>query len=224
VTRWSVVALVVATLAPLVPVSAEQSPATLSQGVANTHIARWHAFIAEAARRFNVPEDWIIAVMVAESGGRTTSNRRPITSPAGAMGLMQLMPRTWAVIRARLELGHDPYEPRDNILAGTYYLRLMYDRFGYRGLFAAYNAGPGRYADYVRRGRPLPSETRNYLAAVAGASTPVDADQPARVDALFFVPHSEIAASGATSPVETLFVQLGTPGDIDDEDDVVTSK
>lgn len=223
-TRWSVVALIVATLASLAPVSAEQSPAALSQDVANAHIARWHAFIAEAARRFDVPEDWVIAVMVAESGGRTTSNGRPITSPAGAMGLMQLMPRTWAIMRARLGLGHDPYEPRDNILAGTCYLRLMYDRFGYPGLFAAYNAGPGRYADYIRRGRALPGETRNYLAAVTGTPTRVDADQPARMNALFFVRHAETAASGAMSSVGTLFVQHGASDDIVDGDNAATSR
>jgi hypothetical protein len=45
----------------------------------------------------------------------------------------------------------DPHAPRDNILAGTLYLRLMYDRFGYPGLFGAYNAGPGRYASYLAR-------------------------------------------------------------------------
>src|SRR3546814_9015860 len=61
-------------------------------------------------------------------------------------------------MRARLGLGNDPHAPRDNILAGTYYLRLMYDCFGYPGLFGAYNAGPARYAAFVRTGRALPAE------------------------------------------------------------------
>src|SRR5690606_29476962 len=78
-------------------------------------------------------------------------------------------PGTWAEMRARLGLGSDPHAPRDNILAGTLYLRLMYDRFGYPGLFGAYNAGPGRYAEHVRTGRTLPGETRAYLADLAGA-------------------------------------------------------
>src|SRR3546814_3659112 len=76
-------------------------------------------------------------------------------------------------MRSRLGLGHDPQAPRDNILAGTYYLRLMYDRFGYPGLFGAYNAGPGRYAAFVTKGRPLPLETRAYVAGIAGSAAPV---------------------------------------------------
>jgi hypothetical protein len=87
------------------------------------------------------------------------------------MGLMQLMPDTWREMRARLGLDTDPHEPRDNILAGTAYLRSMYDRFGYPGLFAAYNAGPARYAEHLATGRRLPAETVSYVAAVAGTST-----------------------------------------------------
>ena len=80
---------------------------------------------------------------------------------------MQLMPDTWTAMRARLGLGGDPDDPRDNIVAGTAYLRLLYDRFGYPGLFAAYNAGPGRWAAYLQNGRPLPGETIGYLGRVA---------------------------------------------------------
>jgi soluble lytic murein transglycosylase-like protein len=71
-------------------------------------------------------------------------------------------------MRARLGLGRDPHDPRDNILAGTYYLRLMHDRFGYPGLFGAYNAGPGRYAAWLAGRSGLPGETRAYIATVAG--------------------------------------------------------
>ncbi len=110
--------------------------------------------------------------MIAESGGRTTWNGRPTVSHAGAMGLMQLMPATWTEMRRRLRLGHDPHAPRDNILAGTLYLRLMHDRFGYPGLFAAYNAGPARYAAYLEGRRSLPGETRDYLQKVAQTQTP----------------------------------------------------
>ncbi|MGQ2930461.1 MAG: lytic transglycosylase domain-containing protein [Sphingopyxis sp.] len=120
--------------------------------------------------RFGVPVPWIERVMVAESGGRTLWNGRPTVSHAGAMGLMQLMPSTWAEMRRRLGLGRDPHAPRDNILAGTLYLRLMYDRFGYPGLFGAYNAGPARYAAYLEGRRALPGETRDYLRKVAGSS------------------------------------------------------
>src|SRR3546814_15201519 len=88
--------------------------------------------------------------MRAESGGHTMLDGRPITSRAGAMGLMQLMPASYADMRRRLDLGPNPHDPRDNIRAGTFYLRLMYERFGYPGLFAAYNAGPARYAAHLR--------------------------------------------------------------------------
>lgn len=132
-------------------------------------VERWRPHIDEASARFGVPVEWIERVMRAESGGRTTLAGRPIVSSAGAMGLMQLMPGTWAAMRARLGLGPDPHAPRDNIMAGTFYLRLMYDRFGYPGLFGAYNAGPGRYAAYLEGKRGLPGETRAYVAAVAGS-------------------------------------------------------
>lgn len=124
-------------------------------------VDRYGAFIAEAAHRFGVPEHWIRAVMRVESAG----DMRAISS-AGALGLMQIMPATWAELRARYGLGNDPYDPRDNIMAGAAYLREMHDRYGSPGFLAAYNAGPGRYEQYLA-GRPLPAETRAYVAALA---------------------------------------------------------
>ena len=118
--------------------------------------------LAEASQRFGIPDAWIRAVMRAESAG----DLRAISS-AGAMGLMQIMPDTWADLRVRHRLGSDPYDPRDNILAGTAYLREMHDRYGSPGFLAAYNAGPGRYEEYLSAGRPLPAETRDYVAALA---------------------------------------------------------
>lgn len=156
---------------------------------------RWTPHVAEASARFGVPAEWIRRVMRAESGGRTTLGGRPVVSSAGAMGLMQLMPGTWRDMRARFGLGRDPHDPRDNILAGTAYLRLMYDRFGYPGLFAAYNAGPVRYARHLATGRPLPSETVAYMAAVAGAGrTPIPLRPAPGNSPLFAVPAR--AASG----------------------------
>ena len=129
---------------------------------------RWHELIEAASTRFGVPARWIEQVIRAESRGQTTLNGRPIRSSAGAMGLMQLMPETWATMRVRLGLGTDPDDPHDNIFAGTFFLRLMYQRFGYPGLFGAYNAGPSRYAAYLAGARALPTETRAYLATLAG--------------------------------------------------------
>ena len=118
--------------------------------------------VAEASQRFGIPEGWIYAVMRTESAGRIGA-----VSSAGAMGLMQLMPGTWARQRARFGLGADPFDPRDNILAGTSYLREMYDSYGATGMLAAYNAGPGRYEEWRDDGRPLPAETRAYVARIA---------------------------------------------------------
>lgn len=120
------------------------------------------AHVAEAAQRFGLPEGWIYAVMRTESAGRVGA-----VSSAGAMGLMQLMPGTWARQRAWFGLGADPFDPRDNIMAGTSYLREMYDSYGASGFLAAYNAGPGRYEQWRDRGRPLPAETRTYVAKIA---------------------------------------------------------
>jgi hypothetical protein len=131
---------------------------------------RWAAPIAEASARFQLPKAWIGAVILAESGGRTELGGRPIVSPAGAMGLMQLMPATWSEMRDQHGLGPDPNDPRDNILAGSAFLRAMYDRFGFPGMFAAYNAGPARYADYLATGRPLPAETVRYMAKTVSGS------------------------------------------------------
>jgi soluble lytic murein transglycosylase-like protein len=132
-------------------------------------MARWQPLIDLAARRCGVPAAWIASVMRAESGGRTQLGGRPIVSPKGAMGLMQLMPATWAELRRVHGLGNDPHDPHDNIVAGACYLEQMHARFGHPGLFAAYNAGPGRYAAY-RAGRArLPRETRTYLARVTTA-------------------------------------------------------
>lgn len=132
----------------------------------------WQPFVTEAARRFAVPEAWIMRVIRAESAGMTHVGGAPIRSRVGAMGLMQLMPATWANMRDTHRLGTDPDDPRDNILAGTAYLRMMFDRFGYPGLFGAYNAGPARYAAHRDRGRALPLETRLYMAKITGDTAP----------------------------------------------------
>jgi soluble lytic murein transglycosylase-like protein len=122
--------------------------------------------VADAARRFGIPEAWIWAVMCVESAG----NARAV-SRAGAIGLMQIMPGTWAQLRARHGLGTDPFDVRDNIMAGAAYLRDMHDRYGNASaMLAAYNAGPGRYDDYLSRGRSLPAETVAYLARLGSVT------------------------------------------------------
>lgn len=126
-------------------------------------INRWEPYIKEASARYSIPEKWIRTVIRIESGGRTTWSGRPITSNAGAMGVMQLEGGTYKEISARNGLGSNPYNVRDNILAGTAYLRELYKRFGYPQLFEAYNAGPGVCEKHIKNGVSLPAETANYV-------------------------------------------------------------
>ncbi|MGQ3302339.1 lytic transglycosylase domain-containing protein [Reyranella sp.] len=141
---------------------ARAEPATAFISKTAPDDAPYADFVREAAQRFGVPASWIGAVMTIESGGDVRA-----LSPKGAMGLMQVMPETWAGLRVRHGLGDDPYDPRDNIRAGAAYLRELHERYGSPGFLAAYNAGPGRYDEHLATGRALPYETQLYLATLA---------------------------------------------------------
>ena len=127
----------------------------------------WGPYIREAASRYAIPERWIREVMRQESGGHEYLNGEPITSAAGAMGLMQVMPATYAELAGRYGLGGDPYDPHDNIMAGSAYISELAARYGSPGFLAAYNAGPGRLDDYMAGRSSLPNETLAYLDNVA---------------------------------------------------------
>lgn len=116
--------------------------------------------IARASSRYGVEPGLIRAVIRAESNFNPSA-----LSPAGAQGLMQLMPGT-----ARGLGVTDPFDPEQNVMAGTRYLRQMLDRYDgdLDSALAAYNWGPG---NVDRRGRTLPRETRNYLSTVKGYYT-----------------------------------------------------
>ena len=198
-------------LSGLIPAAPGASPAgaQLASAERPSRSDPYGAFITEAAQRFGVPEAWIRAVMRVESAGDV----RAISS-AGAMGLMQIMPATWAELRVRHRLGSNPYDPRDNILAGAAYLRDMHDRYGSPGFLAAYNAGPGRYEEYLA-GRPLPAETRAYVTTLApivgggelaGPVVVAAADPLAWTRAPLFVVQS--AGSGPAAPTQS----EGAPG------------
>jgi hypothetical protein len=151
------------TIALLIPAAAAAGGQPVAAPSASAPAAdRFAVFVSDAARRFGIPEAWIRAVMRFESGGQVRA-----TSPKGAIGLMQLMPGTWSDLSLRYGLGDDPFDPHDNITAGAGYLRELHDRYGAPGFLAAYNAGPARYEDHLATGRPLPAETRAYVAAVA---------------------------------------------------------
>ena len=168
---------------------------------------RIERFVAEAALRFGIPASWIKTIMQAESRGDVRA-----VSPKGAMGLMQIMPQTWADLRSRYGLGPNPFDPHDNILAGAGYLRELHDRYGAAGFLAAYNAGPGRYEDYLANGRPLPVETQAYVAALAPLLRD-DGSAPANVitaiirswtsSPLFPMRANDGSSTGAASPGDT---------------------
>jgi soluble lytic murein transglycosylase-like protein len=155
--RFGIIAA--ASVATSFPVPAHAAPASAASA---GDAVRWQSFIDEAASRFSVPASWIRAVIRIESNGNPKA-----LSPKGAVGLMQLMPDTYAESRVRYRLGDDPKDPHDNIIAGTAYLRDMHERFGQKGFIAAYNAGPQRYEDHLATGRPLPDETLAYVAKLA---------------------------------------------------------
>ncbi|WP_053240020.1 lytic transglycosylase domain-containing protein [Pleomorphomonas koreensis] len=169
------------------PVSTSAEPSTVSRP-SQRDVFGEH--IAEAAQRFELPATWIRAVMRTESDGDPRA-----TSPKGAMGLMQIMPETWAELRIRYRLGDDAYDPHDNVIAGAAYIRELFDRYGSPGWIAAYNAGPGRYEASLK-GRLLPAETRTYVDAVApnldgdgdaGATIIAAADPFAWISASLFI-------------------------------------
>lgn len=141
---------------------ANAQPVAAAQSAVTSKSDRIERFVAEAVLRFGIPASWIKAVMQAESRGAVRA-----VSSKGAMGLMQIMPQTWADLRSRYGFGANPFDPHDNILAGAAYLRELHDRYGAAGFLAAYNAGPGRYEDHLASGRPLPLETQAYVAALA---------------------------------------------------------
>jgi hypothetical protein len=158
-----------------------------------------------------VPVRWIRAVLDVE-----TAQDMRAKSPKGAMGLMQIMPATWAELRERYDLGNNPYDPRDNILAGTAYLRDLHDRYGSPGFLAAYNAGPGRYEEHLT-GRPLPAETKAYLqklvpligsdiaasSAVAGLGPPAAALFVARFESTNTADPQQSGRSSNRAPAAT---------------------
>lgn len=199
--RRMAVAFAMFTVLPGMSAAAHAEPPS-ENPVANAPFAE---MVADAARRFGLPEAWIWAVVRIESRGNPHA-----ISPAGAMGLMQLMPATYAEMRGRYGLGADPYDPHDNVIAGAAYLRAMYDRYGSPGFLAAYNAGPGRYDEYLTGGRRLPVETVSYLAQLTpmigsqtGAPATVTPPDPfAWTRAALFAARSTASPADAPTPVK----------------------
>ncbi|MBF0344588.1 MAG: lytic transglycosylase domain-containing protein [Nitrospirae bacterium] len=118
-------------------------------------IEKYEALINESAQKYGVDPALIKAVIKAESGGEPKA-----LSYAGAKGLMQLMPSTAAGLGVK-----NSFDPRENIMGGTRYLRQLLDRYNgdVRLTLAAYNWGMG---NLERTPQKMPSETRNYITRV----------------------------------------------------------
>jgi hypothetical protein len=195
--------------APVVP-SAFDEESTMSPAQL---LGRWDAIITEASQRFHVPKTWIRAVMRQESGGRTMlGDGVPIVSRAGAVGLMQVLPATYVEMAAQYRLGDNPFEPRDNIMAGAAYLRWLHHKYGYPAMFAAYNAGPGRLEDHLK-GASLPAETRAYVGGIAKTLKLQLGTNPAKANLV-----SLTQPDGATvkiDPSQVTAIRAALPGEYD---------
>lgn len=135
------------------PRTAYPAPSTRTSGRRSPE--EFRGIVREAAKKYRLSESLIFAVMRAESGFNPNA-----VSPAGAQGLMQLIPST-----ARLVGCRNSFDPEQNINGGAKYLRQMMDRFGRVDLaLAAYNAGPQAVERYG--GIPPYNETRNYVPRV----------------------------------------------------------
>lgn len=136
----------------------------------------WGPYINQSSQRFNVPDQWIRAIILQETRGYQYYNKRPVTSPHGAKGLMQIKSTTYKDLAKRYNLGNDVYDPHDNIMAGTGYIRTLYNKYGAPGFVAAYHGGPGTLDAYLKRGTALPKATKNYMISVTpnlGNSVPM---------------------------------------------------
>jgi len=146
--------------APVTLIQVEKTPVGLVTTTSQFHLRGEHAFdglIKEASRRYGLSVALIRAIIGTESAFDSLA-----VSRAGAQGLMQLMP---ALSR---DLGvKDPFDPRQNIMAGTRYLsRLLAEHNGNLALaLASYNAGPGNVEKY--QGIPPFKETQHYVERIS---------------------------------------------------------
>lgn len=135
---------------------ARSGPAKLNANRWNGDPKDFDGMIAEASKKHGVDQALIRSVIKQESGYNPKA-----TSYVGAQGLMQLMPETAAGLGVS-----DSYDPYQNIMGGTLYLRQLMDRFdgNLTKVIAGYNAGPGAVEKHG--GVPPYQETQDYVAKV----------------------------------------------------------
>lgn len=135
------------------------APEDLRDSVAGVPAPSLDTHIRETARRYDVSEELVVAVIEVESQFNPHA-----VSHRGAQGLMQLMPATAATLGVR-----DAFDPYENVDGGVRHLRWLMDRFDNHlpTVLAAYNAG--EVAVLKKGRRPLPRETREYVKRVMEA-------------------------------------------------------
>jgi soluble lytic murein transglycosylase-like protein len=144
----------------ILPVGRDGGPPGLAPGPAGDQPQgqagawAWAPLAEQAAAEHGLDPALVLAVVQAESGGDPLA-----VSPAGALGLMQVMPDKFSP-------GEDPFDPEANLRAGCSYLRRMLDRYGgdLESALAAYNAGPGAVDRWG--GVPPYPETVSYVERV----------------------------------------------------------
>ena len=142
--------------------SPAQEPAAAKAPVKGQH--KYHDRIVQEAEKLSLSPDFALRIAQKETGN--LANPETAVSPAGALGVMQLMPRTARGLGVK-----DPLNPDENIPGGLRYAKQMLDKYGDEKLAAmAYNWGPGNVDKWLKSGKgieALPRETRNYAAAFA---------------------------------------------------------
>lgn len=151
-------------------------------------VRRWDAQVNALSAKYGIDPNFVRRIMQQESGGRThDKNGNPLTSSAGAIGPMQVMPGTFADMARRYGIKGGITDPDANIEAGVAYLSEQMKRFGNEtAAAAAYNAGPERVKQNIASGKPLPAETKNYVASIAAmerqqAQAPAGGEQKVNV-------------------------------------------
>lgn len=149
-------------------VSKAAANAVPSAGISQA-VRRWDPQVNALSAKYGIDPNFVWRIMQQESGGRQFGkDGLPLTSSAGAIGPMQVMPGTFADMARRYGIKGGITDPDANIEAGVAYLSEQLKRFGNEPTAAAaYNAGPERVKDNIADGRPLPSETKKYIASIA---------------------------------------------------------
>lgn len=125
---------------------------------------KYHDRIVSEAEKLSLNPDFALRIAQKETGN--LANPETAVSPAGALGVMQLMPRTARGLGVK-----DPLNPDENIPGGLRYAKQMLDKYGDEKLAAmAYNWGPGNVDKWLKSGKgieALPRETQKYVASFA---------------------------------------------------------